>query len=232
METIKRIIYSLLLTILLTPAGIADGQVFRLESPDGKLKIRINLDEGVQWSLQHENDIVLDRSAISLAIKEGKVLGKNPRLIDSVRKSVDAIIPSPLYKKSQVIDRYNELTLRFADSFSLIFRAYDDGAAYRFATSIPGGIQVGWEECNFNLAENHRIVAPYLESHEEDIYASSFESLYQYIRIADFDTEKLSYTPVIIDLGNGKKAAIMEADLEDYPGLFLKLNRETHSWTV
>jgi alpha-glucosidase len=227
MKTINRTIYCFLMSTLFVPAGIADGQVFRLESPDGKLQVSINLEEGVQWSLQHENDVVLDRSDISLTIKDGQVQGKNPRLLESERKSVDALIPSPLYKKSEVIDRYNELTLRFADRFSLIFRAYDDGAAYRFATSISGDIEVEWEECNFNLAENHRIVAPYLESHEEDIYASSFESLYQSIRIADFNMEKLSYTPVIVDLGNGKKAAIMEADLEDYPGLLLKLNRET-----
>ncbi|MBN2320875.1 MAG: glycoside hydrolase family 97 protein, partial [Acidobacteria bacterium] len=227
MKTINRMVYCLLFSMLFIPAGIAQEQSFRLESPDGKLKIDINPEEEVQWSLRYEDDAVIERSSISMAIENGKVLGENSRLLESERKSVDAIIPSPLYKKSEVVDRYNELTLRFAGSFSLIFRAYNDGAAYRFATSMPGDIHVAWEECNFNLAENHRIIAPYLESHEEDIYASSFESLYQFVRIADFDMEKLSYTPVIIDLGNGKKAAIMEIDLEDYPGLFLKLNRET-----
>jgi len=227
MKTINRIMYCCILSILFIPAGAAENQTFRLESPDGKLDINISLGEEVTWSLKHENDAVLDSSAMSLTVEDGKVLGRNPRLLESEKRSVDTVIPSPLYKKSEVLDRYNELTLRFADSFSLIFRAYDEGAAYRFATSIPEDIKVAWEDCNFNLAENQGIIAPYLDSHEQDVYSSSFESLYQTIRISDFDMERIAYTPVVIDIGNGKKAAIMEADLEDYPGLFLKLNRET-----
>ncbi len=227
MKLFNQIIYCILTSALFISSGIADDQSLWLESPDGKLKIGVNLGESIQWSIQHEYDIVLDWSAISLSIKNGSVLGQNPRLLGSEKESVDEFLPSPLYKKREVTDRYNALTLSFAGNFSLIFRAYNEGAAYRFVTSIPGDIHVAWESCNFNLAENHRIIAPYLEPHAQDIYSSSFESLYQYIRISDFDMEKLSYMPVVIDLGNGKKAAIMEADLEDYPGLFLKLNSET-----
>lgn len=227
MKLFNQIIYCILTSALFISSGIADDQSLWLESPDGKLKIGVNLGESIQWSIQHEYDIVLDWSAISLSIKNGSVLGQNPRLLGSEKESVDEFLPSPLYKKREVTDRYNVLTLSFAGNFSLIFRAYNEGAAYRFVTSIPGDIHVAWESCNFNLAENHRIIAPYLEPHAQDVYSSSFESLYQYIRISDFDMEKLSYMPVVIDLGNGKKAAIMEADLEDYPGLFLKLNSET-----
>ena len=204
-------------------------QSFILRSPDGSLRVNISIANEIKWNLLHRNDTVLDWSTISLAIDGGKTLGNNPRLRDYDTRSVNRTIPSPLYKKSEVVDHFNELTLQFRNNFSLIFRAYNDGVAYRFATSIRGEIKVAWEECNLNLADNHMILAPYLESREQDVYASSFESLYQNIRIADFDESQLSYTPIIVDLGNGKKAAIMEVDLEDYPGLFLKLNAVSYT---
>ena len=227
MEKFNLTIRRFFIFMLAVPAFNAFSQVYRLESPDGKLVANISAGNKIEWKLRHENAIVIDSSAISLSLENGRVLGQNSRLLEDTSRSVEDRIPSPLYKKSEVIDRYNELTLRFEENFSLIFRAYDDGVAYRFATSIPGDIRVTLEECNFNLAENHRVIAPYLESHAEDIYSSSFESLYQDVKIADFEADKLSYMPVIIDLGNGKKAAIMEADLEDYPGMFLKLNETT-----
>ena len=98
MKNINRIIYCLLFSMLFSPAAIAKGQTFLLESPDGKLKIVISLNEKVQWTIRHENDVVLNSSAMSLVLGNGTVLGKNPQLLDSERKSVDTVIPSPLFR--------------------------------------------------------------------------------------------------------------------------------------
>ncbi len=211
-----------------TLAGNASReQAFTIKSPDGKLTVTVRIAQAVSWSIAHEGDVVLDVSTMSMAIQGGEVLGKNPRPTGSSTRTVNQIIASPLYNRSEVVDHYNELSLRFRGGYSLEFRAYNDGAAYRFVTSLRGDIRVSWEECNLNFAQNHMLFAPYLEPREQDSLASSFESLYQNVRLADFDPSQLSYTPIIVDIGNGKRAALLEADLEDYPGMFLRLNSST-----
>jgi len=227
-KTMKKLqIFCLLLTAFWIPRSMADEQVYLLQSPDGALSAAITVSDSIRWTLRHQDTLILDISSMALEISGGKTLGKNSTLLEALTESADEVIPSPLYKKNKVVDCYNELTLLFKENFRLQFRAYNDGVAYRFITSIDGDVDIAWEECNFNLESNHRIIAPYLESREEDPYAGSFESLYQNLKIAEYDETKRSYLPVIVDLGAGKKAAILEADLEDYPGLFLKLNGRT-----
>lgn len=40
-------------------------------------------------------------------------------------------------------------------------------------------------------------------------------------------TDSLSITPLMVCLDGGKKAVIMEAGLENYPGMFLTVNPQT-----
>ncbi len=109
----------------------------------------------------------------------------------------------------------------------MLFRAYDDGVAYRFFTAFDDEITIEWEYADLNFTQDHYAFVPYVESREQDEYASSFESLYSYIKISEFDEERFAYTPLLVELNETKKAAVLEADLEDYPGRFLRINEET-----
>ena len=57
------------------------------------------------------------------------------------------------------------------------------------------------------------------------IFNSSFEALYREINISQFLSDSLAFLPVLVDVGNNKKVVILEADLEDYPGMYLNINQ-------
>jgi alpha-glucosidase len=56
------------------------------------------------------------------------------------------------------------------------------------------------------------------------IFNSSFEALYHEINISQFPADSLAFLPLLVDVGNNKKVVITEADLEDYPGMYMNIN--------
>ena len=133
-------------------------------------------------------------------------------------------LPSPLYKKSEVQDVYNEVTFAFRGNYGLVFRAYNDGLAYRFTTKMKDSIVVVDEEAYFNFPADYSAFAPYVNNTKatfEEQYMNSFEQPYVYEPITKLNSKRLMFLPLLVELEGGKKLCITEADLEDYPGMFL-----------
>jgi alpha-glucosidase len=108
----------------------------------------------------------------------------------------------------------------------VIFRVYNDAVAYRFFTKKKGEILVKHEEANFNFTDDHKAFLPYMWDYRGGkIFNSSFEALYREIAISHFSSDSLAFLPVLVDVGNNRKVVILEADLEDYPGMYLDVNQ-------
>ncbi len=188
-----------------------------LFSPDKQIQVKINIEEKVTYSIFYKTKEIIAPSAISLTLNAGKVLGKNPKSIsyktENHRTQLKPVIPT----KSRIIeDNYNELVLEFENNFSLIFRAYDDGVAYRFATTIDDSITIISEEANFNFAQDHHVYYP-----KEESFISHFERYYDYLRLTEIGNKMMCSLPALVDVQNGPKVLISEADVYDYPGMFL-----------
>jgi len=229
MKTI--IIFTFIGIFLFYPTALT-SETRTLQSPGETIELVIHIDDSIKWEVFHDNEPVIAPSAVSLKLYGGKHLGINPELGRTETETVNETIDTPIYKKSEIVDHYNQLTLYFEDDFGLIFRAYDDGAAYRFFTTIDEEITIEWEYADLNFTDDHHAFVPYVESREQDEYASSFESLYSYIKISEFDEGRFAYTPLLVELNDTKKAAVLEADLEDYAGRFLRINEETRQGFV
>lgn len=74
--------------------------------------------------------------------------GVDARLAGSSTRSVDDTFDAPVYKRARVRDNFNELTLRFRNNYNIVFRAYDDGAAYRFEYTGKKAFEVLGEQAN------------------------------------------------------------------------------------
>ncbi|RYE33178.1 MAG: Retaining alpha-galactosidase, partial [Sphingobacteriaceae bacterium] len=199
---------------------------FSLKSPDGKISLNINTNQQIKWDL-HLNDQteIITPSAVALTLSNGEVLGKNPVVKSAKTNSVDQYFNTPIYKKSRVHDQYNQLTLTFKGDYGLIFRAYDDGAAYRFFTRKKGMIKVSNEEASFNFKNDDKAFIPFANDYRnKDKYNTSFEALYKNTNLSTLTKDSLILLPLLVDVGNGTKAAILEADLENYPGMYLTGN--------
>ena len=215
----------LLTFLLLGSMPLLAQKSYQLQSPDRKLHTVVTVGDNVEFSLNHDGTEVLAPSAISMTLQTGEVLGGNSPKVSKVTKgSVDKSIPSPLYKKSEVSDIYNEMTIAFRGDYSIVFRLYNDGMAYRFVTKKKGDMIVKDEEASYNFSTDHKTFAAYVNSTKptfEEQFSNSFEQPYYNEPITKLNDKRLMILPFLVDLGNGKKVCITEADLESYPGMFL-----------
>src|SRR5580704_10117978 len=199
-------------------------RVFDLASPGGATTIAVTTGEGgLLWSVHHRGQAVLNPSAIALQLEDGEMLDGRLPSVKPTRESSHAVIIAFHYKKDTIHDDYAQLTLFFAKGgYGIIFRAYDDGAAYRFYTRRKDSLTIRTETADFNFPADEKAWIPYVNDPSPDIYTTSFENLYRQLRLSEFKKDTLAFLPVLVDLDSGKKAAILEADLEDYPGMFLQ----------
>ncbi|KRD12850.1 Retaining alpha-galactosidase [Flavobacterium sp. Root901] len=212
-------------------SGIISAQKkhdFTLISPNGKIKVSIIINDKISWSILHEKDLILAPSEMSLTLDENIILGKNPVVLNSAKESVNKEFEAAFYKKKTVQNKYNRLTINFKNEFSLEFRVFDDGAAYRFSTKKKKDITVKSEEVVLNFDKDYNTLIPYVRDlrNPEDPFISSFESHYENKKISEFAKDTLAFLPFLIDFKNHKKAVFLEADLNDYPGLFVTNNEK------
>jgi len=204
------------LLAILIRSGLSANE-YEVFSPDKKIKIKINIDQQVQYSVFHGLQKILEPSPISMTVKDKGKLGFEPVLENATQRSIDQEIRPVVRVKSTVIaDNFNEITLKFKNNFDLIFRVYDDGVAYRFQTAFSGKIDVLEEEVIFNFGGDHNVYFP-----TEESFFTHQERLYEYLPLTQITRYKMCFPPVLVDIKDGPKVVITEADLEDYAGLYL-----------
>lgn len=227
----KKYFILLICLVFLSPIASAQKQ-FILTSPDRKLKTNIDVGKTISYSVLHNEDLMLDRSAISMALDDGSFYGKDGRLLGSTVKTVDQTIHARIYKRQQIKDYYNELTLKFKD-YHIIFRAYNDGIAYRFVSLAKKPFKIKNEQAEFNFSKDDKAFINYTNKPEtaplEKQFSNSFEQPYFYNSLSEWNKKRLGINPLLVEGVKGKKLCIAESDLMNYPGMFLYPGDQPHS---
>lgn len=190
-------------------------QGITLTSFDHKTEVRVSVGATITYSVWYEKHLVAGPSPISLTIN-GTTLGLNAAVQKITRDSIKSVI-TPLYGKfDKISDEYKQLRIDLGPSYSLVFRAYNEGIAYRWVTSYPSDITVNAEQAAVTLPANDQAllsVTPRLTSWE--LPYTSFEHLN-----AVADTDNVIVPALFID--HKLKIVMAESDVRDYPGMFLK----------
>ncbi len=231
---VKSLIICLLFII---NSNIANSQkTYNLESPQKKINVTITTDDDfIKYSVTHGNTIIINDTPISMELSDGKVLGAAPVVRSFKNESVNETIKTDFYKKEHVENNYNELTLNFKGYYSIQFRAYDDGVAYRFCTKFPKPIIVVNENITYNFDNDHTAYIPYVNASNgygdkiSKQYFNSFENVYTISPISKMEDDRLAFLPILIQLEDNKKVVITEANLEDYPGTYLSKNKNNRN---
>lgn len=224
MKTKLLTIITLCFFFQLLSAGTKEKPI-ELKSPNGNIQLNVVTGKQIQWSVQYKGQQIISPSAVSLQLDNGEVLGGAVAVKSSEKKTIDTQFNAINYRRSVIKDQYSLLNLQFKNDFSIQFRVYNDAVAYRFITSKKEELLVKNEEANFNFTADHKIFAPMQWDYRDGkIFNSSFEALYKETNLSRFPKDSLAFLPVLVDLGNDLKAVILEADLEDYPGMYLNLN--------
>ncbi len=216
---------TILTTFLLALSISSWGQKkYQLKSPDGKLVAAITLNDKISYAITHQDDTILKPSALHMTLENGPTWGKGSQLKSAKKTTSHQQINALFYKRNQIDDHYSELVLSFKENFILIFRAYNEGIAYRFVSTSDKAITVKNEEAIFNFSKDFNVYVPYVKGKFKDIesqYFNSFENEYTYTPLSKISADKLAFSPLVVSVDNGKKVCLAEADLESYPGMYL-----------
>lgn len=208
-----------LLIILFQHQVKAQQHSFGLLSPDKRIEVSIEISDEIRYSVQFKGKQILQPSALALTVEGRGTLGANPKMATTDRQSRDDVIrPVVPQKSKEIVDKYNELTFWFEGNYGVVFRAYNDGIAYRFTTGFGDEeIKVISEQLQFNFAGDYNIYFP-----EEESFMTHQERSYKYLALSEISPEQFSSIPALVDIAGGPKVLITEADLEDYPGFYLQ----------
>ncbi|MGK7397483.1 MAG: glycoside hydrolase family 97 protein [Candidatus Cyclobacteriaceae bacterium M3_2C_046] len=194
------------------------AQPIELTSPNKQITVTVKLGDQITYSISKNNRQVISESPISLKITNGKTIGANARLRKSTYRYVDQKI-TPLYGIEKVYrDHYNQVILDLYGDYQLTFRIFDHGVAYRFSTSEKGKIKVFWEEFNLSFPSDPLFLGITGKNFH------NYEDTYDRMPLSALSATKLISLPMLAQLEDGTNIIISEADLSDYPGLYLQKN--------
>ncbi len=224
---------------LLLSAGVFAQKQYTLQSPDNDITVTIETSEQITYAVAHGKTCVLTPSAIGMTLDDGTQLGLKPVVKNAMTRSVNQSLKTKLYKRAEIPEVFNELTLTFKGNYKVVFRAYDEGVAYRFETDFRKPIIIKSETADFNFDADYQGIIPYVlrrAGQEGDLisqqFYNSFENTYTHTRLSQMDPDKLAFLPVLVELNDGKKMVITEADLEDFPGLYLRNEKGKNGFTA
>jgi len=189
-----------------------------ITSPDRNISVQIILKEKIYYSVLFKGERVLEASPLSLTL-ENKVLGVNPKVINSNEIAKDELISTVWGCRKEIRDNYNQVKIDFEGDFSVVFRAYNNGIAYRYETNLKEKqVTVLNEEVAFRF--NFGVSAWMLDSKS---YETNFKLMPLDVQtITDFkNSMDKVFLPIVVQATPKVKVAVTEAGLYDYPSLFL-----------
>jgi alpha-glucosidase len=208
--------YFLIIFILSAFGRHIAAQTYIVRSPDKNLRFELSVKDSITYAVKYKNKELIWPSAIALVLDK-TTLGSGAKVLSTKSITVNKLI-SPLYGKVSVLkDNYNELTITFANDYKLLLRAYNEGVAYRFVTNLKDSVKVMSELASFNLKGT-----PGATIAETDNYTAWELTYNQYRSITEVKEDKHAITPALYTYDNGVKLVIAEADLFDYPGMYVK----------
>lgn len=217
MTTVARTILPAGLLLLLT-AGVSRAQAsFDLKSPDNRIEVRIRTAGPLRYDVLLKGRPLLQDCTLSLDV-DHTALGSGSKVLSSKERSYDQTVEPVVHQKfAKIRENYKEIRIAMDGGYAVIFRAYNEGVAYRFETSLPQKeVKIFNEEANFNFVSNNLVYYP-----QEDSFFSHNERRYLPMHLSEINPAFIASLPAVVDVGEGAKVAIAESDLEDYAGLWL-----------
>ena len=212
---------NLLLLLFLSITFVLSAQKkAELQSPNGEIKVSLSISDKIYYTISYSNDVLLENNHLSLNLGN-EILGLNPKLSGQKTNKVNEVLtPVVPLKYSSVKNQYNSLLLTFKGDYSVEFRAFDDGIAYRFITNKKGDVEVLGEDFTINFPANYL-----LHLQQPGGFKTAYEEPYTHVESNEWKaTDRMSVLPVLIDTKKKYKILISESDLSDYPCMFLKGN--------
>ena len=155
---------SVLLSIAFVLLGVrlyAAEKPQKLKSPNGVIAVELRITDRIRYDVAVNETLVLQDSTLSLKVDD-VALGLLPRLKSATPRAYEGTLRPVVRQKAAVLrEHYNELRLEFEGGYTVVFRVYDEGVAYRWETALPAAqVKVFAEEVALNFPGNFKVFYP------------------------------------------------------------------------
>ena len=192
---------------------------FNVNSPNNSLQIKVIVGDSVRWQMKRNNEVLIDNAVTGMNIIGKPFVGYNEKIKKTVNTSNNNIITAviPVIGK-EIQDQYNQLEIVFKSGSSLQFRVYNNGAAYRWLTTMKDSICVENEVVNYHFPSNNQV---YWGSDKENKqFQSHYELIFKDTLLNAYSDQQFCALPLYMSTSEGTKMLLTESDLLDYSNLF------------
>ncbi len=216
----KRLFFWLLLASIITSCSVGRHYDVMLRSDGGLYKVlfhyKTNNEPVITLFSKDKQVFTLENIALRLRNKQNR-LGR----ILSVRTgsrtdTFNFVVP---YIMRHDVETYKYALIRFANGMGLEMRLYNNGFAYRWILNYDTVQTIINESLSIKFDTNAIVYFP-----KEHSLQSSYQRVYVVKKITKFKPESFASLPLMVKLPSGISFVVTDADVFDYPNMFLKVN--------
>lgn len=211
-------LFTLALVLLLVSCKQNPNKL-ELSSPDSDNQIIFELINGkLYYSVSREDEVLIAPSRLGFKMFGGKDLMAGFTLTEYATRSFNEVWNPVWGENEQITEAYNELSVSLENEtgrkLQLIFRAFDDGVAFRYVIPQRDSTEqiiIMDEYTEFNFSED-------FTSWSIPANFDSYEFLYRKLPLSQLENAN---TPLTVKTASGKYLSIHEAHLENYAEMTL-----------
>ena len=196
-------------------------------SPDNRIALKIQLKGGqVFYSVKKDGKLLVDSSALGLALRDKKPILKNLSLVRAREKEFKDTWETTWGEARVIENHYREIALYISETtaekrlLTVRFRAFNDGVAFRYEIPPQPAFQnltISEELSEFKVDSN--AIAWHIPAYQPDRYE------YNYTPSPVYELTSSVHTPLTIETPTGHFLSLHEAALYNYGSMTLRLNR-------
>lgn len=195
-------------------------------SPNGRVVVTVKLKLGqFTYSVKKDGKIILRESGLGINLQGEKPLKQGLMIVRIQNKKVDETWTSIVGEQRVIRNNYSEAAFYLSETvqngrlFTVRFRVFDDGIAFRYEIPPQPRFQrliVSDELTEFNIDANSN--AWRIPAYQPDRYE------YNYEKVPVYALASSVHTPLTIETPLGHTISIHEAALYNYGSMTIKLN--------
>lgn len=229
----KKVFLTLICLVCLLKVTMAQYSVM---SPQSLVEAKIDIGNKISYQVLYQGKQILSTSAISFEFKQAPPLGFDMEVLKTTATEINETWTPVLRRKASILNRCKELVLVMKEKkfprrqINLVFRVYDDGVAFRTEFVSPDNKHdyvLNEEQTNFNFTADHTCWAV-----NHGSYRSSQENEYFKRNLSDITDQMVIGLPMTVKIADNCYAAITEAQITDYAGMYLKPGHSATGFSV
>lgn len=216
----------LLTTLCILSLYVYAHAQFSILSPNSTVEAKIEVGDQILYTVNFKGKPVIINSVIRFEFRQAPPMGDEMTVVKNTVKDITESWSPVLKRKETIVNSCKELTLQLQEkrfprrTMNLVVRAYNDGMAFRTEFTGPENNHeyvISEERVDFNFTADHTIWAV-----NHGSYRSSQENEYFKRKISDLNNQMVIGLPLTVKVADDCYAAITEANINDYAGMYLK----------